>query len=128
ANALALLGADHALLVHGADGLDEVSLAGLTDVREVRGHAVRSFTWEPDDFGLGIVRVEETRVDGPQDSAALVLSVLRGIDSPALRLVLANAAAGLIVAGKAKTPCDAVALAKTAVREGKAMEVLEHLR
>jgi anthranilate phosphoribosyltransferase len=128
AEALARLGTEHALVVHGAEGLDEVSLAGPTDVREVKNGTVRSWTWTSDDFGLEPVPLSQVRVADPQESAAVVLEVLRGTDGPALRLVLANAAAGLLVAGKATTLRDGVTLARVAVVSGNALGVLERLR
>ena len=66
AGALSLLGVRHALLVCGRDGLDEVSLAGPTLVREVRGHQVVAWEWTPEDFGLERCAAEELRADGPE--------------------------------------------------------------
>jgi anthranilate phosphoribosyltransferase len=127
AEALARLGAAHALVVHGSGGLDEVSLSGLTQVREVRDGRIRAWEWLPRDFGLAGVDMEAVRVANPEESAALILQVLRGEEGPALRLVLANAAA-LLVANKANDLHDGVTQARQAIASGKALDVLTRLQ
>lgn len=128
AEALARLGAERSLVVHGAEGLDEVSLAGVTNVREVIAGAVREAAWTPEDFGLAPVDLADVRVADAEESAAMIRDVLRGSEGPALRLVLANAAAALIAAGKADVLRDGVALARDAIRSGRALAALERLR
>jgi anthranilate phosphoribosyltransferase len=126
--ALALLGtARRALLVCGKDGLDEVSLSGPTLVREVRGGSVTAWEWTPDDFGLAPCDQSVLRADGPEESAAAVREVLDGRDGPALRVVLANAAAALVAAERVATPKEGVARSEEAVRGGGARAVLERL-
>ena len=127
AGALAQLGARHALLVHAADGLDEVSLSGPTRVREVRGHTVRAYEWTPADFGLAPCGLEELRVDGPEASAAVIRSVLAGVAGPATRVVLANAAAALLAAERVATLAEGVARAEEAITAGRAARVLSEL-
>ena len=118
---------EHAFVLRGADGLDEVSLSGPTDVREVRGGLVRSFVWMPEDFGLSSISLDQVRVTDAAASADVLLGVLRGRDGPPLRLVLANAAAGLLLAGKAESLRDGVAIARQAIVSGRALGVLEAL-
>ncbi len=127
AEAVALLGTRHALLVCGRDGLDEVSLAGPTLVREVRGHRVSAWEWAPEDFGLGRCTAEELRADGPRASAALVRGVLANEDGPARRIVLANAAAALLAADRVGTPREGVERAAEALAAGRARDVLHKL-
>jgi anthranilate phosphoribosyltransferase len=127
AAALARLGTRHALLVCGADGLDEVTLAGRTRVREVRGEQVQEHEWGPEDFGLAPCAPEGLRVAGPEDSAATIRSVLAGEDGPAARVVLANAAAALLAAERVATLREGVACAADAIASGKAARVLEAL-
>lgn len=127
ANALAKLGVRRALLVCSRDGLDEVSLSSATQVREVRGGTVSSWEWQADDFGLARASPEELRVEGPEESAAMLRRVLAGDEGPAYRITLANAAAALVTTGKAATPVEGVRLAIDAIRSGRAREVLEHL-
>ena len=78
-------GVAHALIVHGQDGLDEISLAAPTDVWDLQGGAVSAYTVTQDDFGLGSVDVDSLRVDSPAESAATVRSVLAGEPGPAPR-------------------------------------------
>lgn len=128
AGAMARLGAECALLLHARDGLDEVSLGAPTMVRQVRGHEVTALEWQPEDFGLGRVQLAEIQVSGPSQSAALIGSVLRGEDGPALRVVLANAAAALLAAGRVADLREGVEVARRAVRDGKALAVLDALK
>jgi anthranilate phosphoribosyltransferase len=127
AGALAKLGVRRALLVCSRDGLDEVSLSSATEVREVRGGTVTTWEWQPEDFGLARCSPGELRAEGPEESAELLRRVLAGEEGPAYRVVLANAAAALVVAGKVAKPTEGVALAAEAIRSGRAREVLERL-
>src|SRR5438067_4215956 len=127
AGALSRLGVRRAFAVCGRDGLDEVSLSGPTLVREVRDGQIVSHEWTPDDFGLAPCRVEELRVQGPEESAAVVRGVLQGRDGPALRIVLANAAAALVAAERVETLAEGVESARAAVTDGRAAAVLEGL-
>ena len=100
ADVLARLGTEHAVVVHGTDGLGEVSLAAPTEVIEVRGDAAARFTWQPEDFGLTSAG---TRIaagqPAPADSAALIRRVLAGEPGPPRDIVVLNAAAALWTAG-----------------------------
>jgi anthranilate phosphoribosyltransferase len=127
AAALARLGTRHALLVCGRDGLDEVSLSSPTQVREVKAGAVTSYEWMPEDFGLAPCGLEELRVVGPEESAALIRAVLQGEDLPARRIVLANAAAALLAVEKVVTLSEGVARAEEAIASGRAAAVLNAL-
>lgn len=127
AAALSLLGPRRALLVSGKDGLDEVSLAGPTFVREVAGSRVRAWEWTPDDFGLAPCDTAVLRVPGAAESAAVIRGILAGDDGPPTRVVLANAAAALVAVGRAATPREAVALAADSLASGRARRVLDQL-
>ncbi|HVK19086.1 MAG TPA: anthranilate phosphoribosyltransferase [Fimbriiglobus sp.] len=127
AGAAARLGARRAVLVCGFDGLDEVSLAVPTMVRVVEGDEFRVEEWQPADFGLEPVALADIQADGPAASAAVVRAVLANQDGPARRIVLANAAAALWVAGAAETLRAGVELADDSIRAGKAARVLEQL-
>jgi anthranilate phosphoribosyltransferase len=127
AAALARLGTRCALLVCGNDGLDEVSLSGPTRVREVKGNAVSAAEWTPDDFGLAPCRLDELRVEGPEESASVIRSVLHGEEGPARRIVLANAAAALLAAEKVTSLPEGVARAAQAIDSGRALGVLNDL-
>jgi anthranilate phosphoribosyltransferase len=127
AGALARLGGRRALLVCGADGLDEVSLSAPTHVRDVRGSSVEAHEWTARDFDLGPCSLADLRADGPEESAAVILSVLDGRDGPAARVVLANAAAALLAAERVRTLPEGVSLAAEAIRSGRSRQVLARL-
>jgi anthranilate phosphoribosyltransferase len=127
AHALARLGTRHALVVHGRDGLDEITLSGATMVRQVQGGTVLSHEWTPTDFGLQPCGLDELRVNGPEESAAVIRAVLAGEEGPPARMVLANAAAALVAAGRVQTLREGVDRAAEAVRSGRAAEVLQRL-
>jgi anthranilate phosphoribosyltransferase len=127
AGALARLGIEHAFLVCGRDGLDEVTLAAPTLVREVHGHVIREQEWTCDDFGLASCSLAELQAATPQASAAIIRSVIAGDDGPALRIVLANAAAALLAAECVVNLKDGVALAREAITAGRAAQVLDKL-
>jgi anthranilate phosphoribosyltransferase len=130
AGALARLGGTRrALLVSGNDGLDEVTLAAPTRVREVRGDRVTSWEWTPAEFGLPRCTVEELRVEGAEASAGVILSVLEGRETggPA-NVVLANAAAALLAAEKVSGLAEGVELARHTIQTGAALQLLERFR
>jgi anthranilate phosphoribosyltransferase len=127
AGALARLGTRRALLVCSRDGLDEVSLSGTTLVRDVCRGRVSAWEWQPGDFGLGPCALDDLRVDGPEQSAAVIRGVLDGRDSPARHMVLANAAAALLAAERVGTAAEGVARAADALDGGRARRVLERL-
>lgn len=135
AAALGRLGTERAIVVTGCDGLDEVTLSGPTHVIEVVGPGtapsgsgrpfeLREWTWTPADFGLQSCELAPLRVDGPQQSAAMIRDVLAGTPGPARDIVVANAAAALWVAGKAETLAVGARLAAEAIDSGAAAEVL----
>jgi anthranilate phosphoribosyltransferase len=127
ASALARLGIRRALLVCGREGLDEVSLAGPTLVREVVGGEVKAHKWTPEDFGLEPCRLEDLRVEGAEQSAKVIRSVLHGEDGPARRMVLANAAAALLAAERVASLPEGVAKAAEVIGSGRAAGVLADL-
>jgi anthranilate phosphoribosyltransferase len=127
AAALARLGTRRALLVCGRDGLDEVSLSGPTQVRQVQGNTVTAAEWMPEDFELAPCNLDELRVEGPDQSAAVIRAVLQGEEGPARRIVLANAAAALLAAEKVVSLPEGVGKAAQAIDSGRALGVLNDL-
>jgi len=127
AGALLRLGTRRALVVCGRDGLDEVSLSAPTMVREVHDQEVSAREWTARDFGLEPCKLSDLRADGPEQSAAMLRRVLDGDDGAPSRMVLANAAAGLLAAEQVPTLAEGVARAREALVGGKAREVLERL-
>jgi anthranilate phosphoribosyltransferase len=124
AGAIAELGTRQAILVCSADGLDEVSLSAPTHVRRVRGHTVEGFEWLPDDFGQTPVAMSDLAVDGPAESAGVIRKVVAGEDGPSRRIVLANAAAALVAAGRTESLLEAVEIAAASIDSGAAKRAL----
>lgn len=127
AEALARLGARRALVVHGSDGLDEVTLAGATHVTEAVQGSLREFQWQPADFGLQPASLQSLLVDGPQQSAAMIQAVLSGRRGPARDVVLLNAAAALWTAGRGRSLAQCVGQAAEAIDSGAAATLLRRL-
>lgn len=126
AEALVLLGTDRSVVVHGSDGLDEVTLSGSTEVAEAAGQ-VRHFRWTPADFRLGSIHLASIQVTGPEQSASTIRGILAGQSGPARDIVVANAAAALWTAGKAPTPAAGAALAAESIDSSAASELLARL-
>lgn len=127
AQALTRLGTRRSLVVHGSDGLDEVTLGGTTCVTESSEGRLREFQWEPADFGLPSHTRESCLVEGPEQSAAIIRRLLGGERGPARDIVVANAAAAIWTAGRAETVAAGVALAAQAIDSGAAAELLARL-
>jgi anthranilate phosphoribosyltransferase len=127
AEALAALGTGRSLVVHGAGGLDEISLAGVTQGWEVRGHEFAPRVVDPQEAGLAQSPVEALAGGGPAENAALIREVLHGALGPRRDVVLLNAGALLELAGRAATLAEGVAQAAKAIDSGAALGRLEAL-
>ena len=125
--ALAMLGTKRVLVVHGADGLDEVTLGGTTHVTEATEDKLTEFDWTPADFGLEPIRIEALQVDGPQQSARVITEILRRQAGPARDIVVANAAAALWTVGYTPSLRECVGLAAEAIDSGAAEDLLARL-
>ncbi|MBK5259847.1 MAG: anthranilate phosphoribosyltransferase, partial [Thermoanaerobaculia bacterium] len=127
ADVLLALGAEHALVVHSHDGLDEISVSAPTDVSEVRDGAVTSYTMTPDTFGVGTHRIDELLGGDVRTNARIARGVLKGAGGATHDVVVANAGAALYVSGAATTPRAGADLAREAIACGKALAKLEEL-
>jgi anthranilate phosphoribosyltransferase len=127
ARSLALLGSERAWVVHGADGLDEISTTGYTKVSECRGGAVNTFYVHPSDFGLPKASPAELRGGDAAANADIARAILAGGKGAARDIVLLNAAAALLIAGRVSTIAEGVPLAAAALDNGEAARVLERL-
>ena len=127
AQVLTRLGSERAWVVHGVDGLDEVSGGGYTKVSECRGGEVRTFYVHPSDFGVAPAPLDPIRVQGVEDSVALAREVLGGGAGPASDFVVVNAAASLFVAGKVSSLREGAQAARAALADGSAARKLEEL-
>jgi len=124
---LAELGVERAFVVHGAGGLDEISLAGETMVAEVRGGAVRRFTVTPEEFGVARAPLGSIRGGTATENAALIVRLLQGEDGPARDIVVVNAAAALVAAGAAADFREGAGLASFVISSGAAGKKLAAL-
>lgn len=127
ARSLAQLGAERAWVVHGADGLDEISTTGYTKVSECRGGAVNTFYLHPADVGLPKATRDDLRGGEAADNAAIARAVLGGRKGPQRDVVLLNAGASLLIAGRVNSVPEGIALAADAIDSGRAARVLERL-
>lgn len=128
ASALALLGTERAWVVHGADGLDEVTIADKTFVAEARNNEVRRFEISPEDFGLERAALDNLRSGDAESNAAIIRAVLSGSRRDEARaLVIVNAAAALRVGGVASDLREATLLAQQSIDSGEAQMKLEQL-
>ena len=127
AQVLTRLGSERAWVVHGVDGLDEVSAGGYTKVSECRGGEVRTFYVHPSDFGVAPASLERVRVQGVEDSVALAREVLAGTAGAASDFVVVNAAASLLVAGKVSSLHEGAQAARAVLADGSAARKLEEL-
>lgn len=121
------LGTRRTLVVHGEDGMGDVTLAGSTRVIEVTPEGLREFRWTPTDFGIARDSTEAMTVEGPEESAAVVRSVLAGERGAPRDIVVLNAAAALIAAGLETAPEPAALRAAAAIDTGAAQRKLEDL-
>jgi anthranilate phosphoribosyltransferase len=127
ANALGVLGVERAWVVHGDDGLDELTTTTVSHVAVLDHGKVSTFRISPRNAGLAEARPEDLLGGDATENAAHLRAVLQGNQGPLRDVVLLNAAAALLVTGKAKTLRDGVALAAESIDSGKAMGVLEAL-
>jgi len=125
---LAELGVTRAFVVHGAGGLDEISLAGETLVAEVRAGEIRRYTVTPEDFGVARAPLEGIRGGSPAENAAIMQSILAGESGARRDIVVINSAAALVAAGVAENFLDGAQLAAKTLSSGAAQEKLAELK
>jgi anthranilate phosphoribosyltransferase len=127
ARTLQALGAEKAWIVHGSDGLDEITLSGPTLVCALENGGIRSFEIAPEDAGLDRAPLSAVKGGSPEENAAAITALLSGARGAFRDIVLLNAAAALIVADKCNTLRDGVGLAATALDSGAAARTLQKL-
>jgi anthranilate phosphoribosyltransferase len=121
------LGLKRALVVHGSDGLDEITISGPTYVSEVRNGSVSSYQIEPQEFGITCAPLEALTGGDAVANAEAIRDILRGEMSPKRDVVLLNAAAALVAAGKTDSIAEAIPIAKRSLDEGAAAAKLRAL-
>ena len=128
ANALAGLNTDHAFVVHGANGMDEVSISSRTYVVEMRHGVVRQFVISPEDFGIACAKIETILGGNASENAKIIESVFAGERGPRRDVVLLNSAPAIVAGGAAKTWKEGLQLAAEAIDSGAALKKLKVLR
>ncbi|HYB91814.1 MAG TPA: anthranilate phosphoribosyltransferase [Candidatus Binataceae bacterium] len=129
AEALLALGVDHAMAVHGRDGLDEISPSAATQVVEIRGRdEIREYEIAPSDFGLARIAPETLAVRDAAGAIAMLTGALAGGAGPAQDVLALNAGAAIYVGGRAKSLQAGVAFASEIIASGRALETIEKLR
>lgn len=127
AEALSMLGIRRAFVVHGLDGLDEITITGPTRVAEVRDGTLRSYEVSPEEFGIKRALIEEICGGDALANANIIREILSGKKSPRRDVTLLNAAAALVAGGKADHLSDALALAEKSIESGLAAQKMESL-
>jgi anthranilate phosphoribosyltransferase len=124
---LARLGTDHSFVIHGAQGLDEISLSGPSYVCEINNGKISEYTVDPEKYGLPRSPVKDLFGGSPFENAAHTLSILHGEHGSRRNAVLINAAFGLMASGLAKDLSEGLDLATESISKGSALKKLQHL-
>lgn len=122
------LGSEHAFLVHGSDGLDEITLTGKTKVSELKEGEIANYFISPEDFGMRACEAEDLKGGTVQENAGIALDILKGKEGPKREVVLLNAASAIVAGGEAKDLAEGIEKAAASVDFGKAQEKLELLK
>lgn len=128
AKVLFKLGAEHVMVVHGDDGLDEVSISSRTKVSYLKDGNVKNYYIEPEDFGISKSKLEYIYGGDRNYNAEITLSILRGESGPKRDIVLLNSAAAIVIAGKTNDLKTAVSIAAEAIDSKKALKKLEEIK
>ena len=128
ANVLKNLGSQRALVVHGGDGLDEITTTTTTQVSELVDGAVNTYTLDPTELGIPTAQPSDLKGGTPEENAEMTLRVLRGEKGPKRDIVLLNAAAAIVAGGKAADIAAGLAAAAESIDSGGALERLEGLK
>jgi anthranilate phosphoribosyltransferase len=127
AEVLRALGAEHAFVVHGADGLDELSATGPNKVSELRNNHIETYYLDPQDLGLPRGRLSDLAGGTAEENVIITKALLKGERGPKRDVVLLNAAGVLLVGSAAKDLSDGLKLAAESVDSGNALRKLEQL-
>jgi anthranilate phosphoribosyltransferase len=121
------LGSEHVLIVHGSDGLDEITITGATRVGELKNGQVNVYTVRPEDFGLNTSSIEAIQVTDSEHAKTMLLSVLENTAGTARDIVLMNAGAAIYAAGVTDTLAQGIQSALRAIESGAALKKLHDL-
>lgn len=127
ADVLNLLGTKHAFVVHGDDGLDEITLTGTTKVCELLNGKVNEYMLEPASFGLIACKAKDLEGGSPEENAGIIRSILSGVLGPQRDIVLMNASAAIVAGGRAEKLKEAMVLSRHSIDSGLAEKKLNDL-
>lgn len=128
-DALLMLGSEHAMVVHGEDGLDEITITAKTHICEIRDGKIKEYDFDPVEYGINLCGPGELKVSDHEKSAAVIEGILKGeITGARKNIVILNAAAAILVSGKSPFWKDAINKANHSIETGKALEKLNALR
>ncbi|NUO08057.1 MAG: anthranilate phosphoribosyltransferase [Candidatus Brocadia sp.] len=127
AEALKMLGDQHAFVVHGLDGLDEITVTNKTKVCELVGNTIKSYYLNPEDFGIKKAKLSDLTVNTPDESAMAIREILDGAHGPKRDVTLLNAAAAIIAGGLAKDFQEGLKIAAQSIDSGNAKNALKKL-
>ncbi len=127
AKVLLNLGIKRGLVIHGKDTLDEVSITGKTKITELKDGEFKNYTVEPEDFGMKRGKVEEIKGGTKEQNAEIILEILKGGEGAKRDIIVLNAAAAFVVAGRVKDFKEGIELAEQTIDSGKALDILNRL-
>jgi anthranilate phosphoribosyltransferase len=127
ARVLGELGSTRALVVHGSDGLDEITITGTSKITELKDGELRTYSIAPEDVGLRRASLKEIKGGDAQTNGKIILDILNGTSGPRRDVVLLNAAAALVASSKATNFAEGAALAAESIDSGKARAKLKRL-
>jgi len=128
AQVLGNLGVRHALVVHGMDGLDEITITKESKISEVKEGKIKTFFLKPEDFGISRAQMEDIKGGTIEENVKIIQKILKGEKGPFRDIVLLNAAAAFMAANKARDFSGGIKIAEDSIEQGRALNKLEHLR
>lgn len=128
AETLRALGSEHVWIMHGSDGLDELTTTGPSYVAELKNGDIREFEITPEEMGLGRVSLEDLKGGTPEENAKALMALLKGESGPYRDVTLLNAGAGILIGGKCDSVQEGIELAKQSIDSGKALHAMEELK
>jgi anthranilate phosphoribosyltransferase len=128
AEVLSKLGSEHVMVVHGEDGMDEISISSPTTVTELKNKIITTYTIQPADFGLDIADLKTIQVENAEASKAMMLDVLNGSQGPHRNITILNAGAAIYISGISSTLKEGIEKAASVIDHGLALKKLEALK
>ena len=128
AEVLSKLGSEHVMVVHGEDGMDEISISSPTTVTELKHKTITTYTIKPADFGLDIADLKTIQVENAEASKAMMLDVLNGSQGPHRNITILNAGAAIYISGISSTLKEGIEKAASVIDHGLALKKLEALK